>query len=169
MKKIVLIALVLLVMVGCSETEVDTPSFADGEAIAIVKQKVNKDEIELNRWYEDKIFSGDSKGIGNLGLEQFYLLQGSCNEAGEILSNYHDAFEESYLGNGIWSVSIPTLTDEGLDLTSRLDYHIEKENIVASWKVYEASGTVEFTGEYTIKDTGKIIKPFRLCPRGAGG
>ena len=40
MKKIVLIALVLLVMVGCSETEVDTPSFADGQATALTIEAI---------------------------------------------------------------------------------------------------------------------------------
>ena len=159
MKKIVLIALVLLVMVGCAETEVDTPKFADGEAISIVKQKINNDEIESHRWYLENILS---KAGGN--ADMFYLLTGNCEEAKQILRKYDDAFKESYLGNGIWSVSIPTLTDEGLELISLLDLYVEKENIVASWKVYEASGTVEFTGEYKAKDSGKIIKPFRLCP-----
>tara|TARA_B100001245_G_scaffold171109_1_gene129819 strand:- start:25 stop:165 length:141 start_codon:yes stop_codon:yes gene_type:complete len=41
MKKIVFIALVLLVMAGCSETEVDTPSFADGQATALTWDVLN--------------------------------------------------------------------------------------------------------------------------------
>ena len=40
MKKIVLIALVLLVTVGCSETEVDTPSFAVGQATALTIEAI---------------------------------------------------------------------------------------------------------------------------------
>ena len=40
MKKIVIMALVLLVMVGCSETEVDTPSFADGQATALTIEAI---------------------------------------------------------------------------------------------------------------------------------
>ena len=40
MKKVVVIALVLLVTVGCSETEVDTPSFADGQATALTIEAI---------------------------------------------------------------------------------------------------------------------------------
>ena len=41
MKKILIIALVFLVMIGCSETtEVDTPSFADGQATELTIEAI---------------------------------------------------------------------------------------------------------------------------------
>ena len=167
MKKIVIAITVVMLLTGCSSG--DTPKFADGEAIAIVKQKVNNDEIEQLRWSIDKIYSNDARNLDNFSFKKIREMHGLCSETADILRKYHDAFEESYLGDGIWSVSIPTLTDADLNFSNVIAPNAELENIVASWKVYEASGTVEFTGEYTNTVTGIVVKPFRLCPKGAGG
>ena len=125
MKKIVLIALVLLVMVGCSETAVDTPSFADGQATALAIDKINE-VMPL--------------------VKEHNLARESAEACAELLlllythqPNSTPTFTEEYQGLGVWIV----------DLT---DSPRKKDTSVFKWKVYESTATVESVGNHELDD-----------------
>jgi len=146
MKKIVLIALVLVVMVGCSETEVDTPSFADGQATALTIDRIRDDIRHV-------VSVGPSTVKGGFTLEEH--LNTNC----AILNNFlfrpdltreyypdtSPSFNEEYQGLGVWTV----------ELTHPFS---EDEAYFFKWKVYESTATVETISTYELHDGSSSAK-----------
>jgi len=136
MKKIIFIALVLLMMVGCSTK--DTPKFASGEATALVKQKLNQDINEMGSWRFDDIEARSPrydmmivKGTKSSDMQVFYAIQGQqCkdvkDEAKLVTFTFieRDSFSEEYLGGGVWDVT-KILSQEDLN---RWDAHFGNDD-----------------------------------------
>jgi hypothetical protein len=119
MKQIVLIALVLLVMVGCSETEVDTSSFADGEATALTKEKIKADLLYIEQ--ADWLYTNHSELHTHLKFDHCGYLEFQLYEPGST-----SIFSEVYQGDGVWLVQLGDF----------------------KWKVYELTHVVETIGTW---------------------
>jgi hypothetical protein len=119
MKQIVLIALVLVVMVGCSETEVDTPSFADGEATALTKEKIKADLLYIEQ--ADWLPMNQSELHSRLKFSLCFRLERQLYKPGST-----SVFSEVYQGDAVWLVQLGEF----------------------KWKVYELTHVVETIGTW---------------------
>jgi hypothetical protein len=154
MKKILLIALVLLTTVGCSETEVDIPSFVEGQATALTIDKLQDDFVDLVaafQWDRD----GQGGGAGTVGIRFDETVEFACVRLTILLYRYEEygrnlnpdmkvAFSEEYQGKGVWLVQIITPQEELFPSSDFVTTY--------KWKVYESTGTVETIGTHWLKD-----------------
>jgi len=148
MKKIVLIALVLLVTVGCAETteiaptavpvEVDEPSFAEGQATALTIEKI-KDDLAFvanNGWGEDIEITLICNKLNNK-----FIFRTQFSSFTEESALYN--FTEEYQGLGVWLVQLDNF----------------------KWQVYESTATVRTIGTYeaSTANRNKRITTRHVC------
>ena len=121
----ILITLSIL-FVGYSDYIIDSPNFSQGEAIAMVKEKL---VLDRDSNYTREICNHVLIEINNASRKDI------------------EALNEKYLGSGIWEVSFgddPVTPVYGSMSYSSLGYR----NIMYLWLVYEASLTVESKGTH---------------------
>ncbi len=140
MKKIVFIALVLLVTVGCGEE--DLPMFAESQVTALVIEKASNDLVMAKSLDLDVAWE-----------ESCYYL-----EMALFAYPHTTTFEGIYQGNGIWAVSLSESVNE--EIFSNLFLN---RKVKWLWKVYESTATVESLGTHKTFDDTNTIVPRHIC------
>ena len=140
----ILVSLSIL-LVGYSNYIIDSPNFSQGEAIAMVKEKLVLDRD-----------SNYTREICNHVLIEINNINNAFYEERDVL-------RERYLGNGVWEVTFgdePVTPVYGSMSYSSLGYR----NITYLWLIYETSLTVESKGthEYDAELNGKWKQAVRF-------
>ena len=135
MKWLLTLTVSVILLAGCAtlgfkdEPAPDTPTFSKGEATAIIKSKVSEDYEKSRRF---------------IGATKNRVL---CEASYETLQDTY-LLEETYLGDGVWLVERPTWFRQSKQ--NGVDKWVDLQEIALSWRVYETSKTVEFTGSFLL-------------------
>ena len=185
MKWLLTLTVSVILLAGCATLGFkDEPAFSEGEATAIVKSKVAEDYAGAERAWNNLEALSKSSEYG-LMLTKFNLADHRfdnwlCGVAFDGLKHRNlersdSQIKETYLGDGVWLVERTTPVEEHKSRSALgADYpDFIYLDISLSWRVYETSKTVEFTGsyyyQYELQDgqTGKTkYTPIDSCPHG---